>query len=517
MKKVCVFFVSTHPQPTTQTQVVNRDLSCAVLRVLASRRAREIAAGELRLGRGKGKRVKAAAATAATPTPDHPTTASLTVLEGLAATGLRAIRYATEVDAVARVVANDADEAAVASIRAAAAANGPLASAKVHPRLGDCRTACLESPDGYDVVDLDPYGSPAHLLDAAMVAVSHGGLLAVTATDMAVLCGANPASAYAKYGAMPLHRAYGHEQGLRIVLGALEAAAARCNKAITPVLSLSIDFYVRVFVRVHVSPASAKLAATRMAHVWQSSGCDSFVLQPVGRVLTNRGGGPGGRLAPAQGPPVPDRCPDTGSRWTIGGPMWVGALHDAGWVEELRAEVAAHSEDGRYPAAPRVAAVLAAAAEELPEAPLYYNVHDLCKAVRCTPPRVELLRSALVNAGYRVSGTHANPLGLKTNAPPSAIWDVMRCWVAAHPPPRPAEAGSTAAALLAKQPELKADFSRAPGAASAARGAKVARFLPNPEPFWGPKARAGTGKKAARQAAMNAATRAAMDAVKSGK
>ncbi len=36
-------------------------------------------------------------------------------------------------------------------------------------------------------------------------------------------------------------------------------------------------------------------------------------------------------------------------------------------------------------------------------------------------------------AGYRVSGSHANPLGLKTDAPPEVFWDVMRCWVLEHP------------------------------------------------------------------------------------
>ncbi len=38
-------------------------------------------------------------------------------------------------------------------------------------------------------MDLDPYGSPAQLLDSAVQAVSEGGLLLITATDMA---GAHP-------------------------------------------------------------------------------------------------------------------------------------------------------------------------------------------------------------------------------------------------------------------------------------------------------------------------------------
>lgn len=79
--------------------------------------------------------------------------------------------------------------------------------------------------------------------------------------------------------------------------------------------------------------------------------------------------------------------------------------------------------------------------------------------------------------GYRVSGTHANPLGLKTDAPPEVFWDIMRCWVAEHPQKKPPEADSYAGKLLAKPPQLKADFSRARGATSAAKSAKVGCLL----------------------------------------
>ena len=43
----------------------------------------------------------------------------------------------------------------------------------------------LQNQGGYDAVDLDPYGTPAQFLDTAVQAVSEGGLLMVTATDMA--------------------------------------------------------------------------------------------------------------------------------------------------------------------------------------------------------------------------------------------------------------------------------------------------------------------------------------------
>ncbi len=84
-------------------------------------------------------------------------------------------------------------------------------------------------------------------------------------------------------------------------------------------------------------------------------------------------------------------------------------------------------------AAPQVHSILVIVAEELNDAPLYLSTHDICRMLKCTPPRHEAFRSALVNAGFRVSSTHANALGIKTDAPMSVIWDIMRCWIRDHP------------------------------------------------------------------------------------
>ena len=33
----------------------------------------------------------------------------------------------------------------------------------------------------------------------------------------------------------------------------------------------------------------------------------------------------------------------------------------------------------------------------------------------------------------RVSGSHASPLAIKTDAPSHVIWDILRCWIKDHP------------------------------------------------------------------------------------
>jgi tRNA G26 N,N-dimethylase Trm1 len=41
----------------------------------------------------------------------------------------------------------------------------------------------------FDIIDIDPYGTAAPFLDGACMAVTQGGLLSITCTDMPVLSG----------------------------------------------------------------------------------------------------------------------------------------------------------------------------------------------------------------------------------------------------------------------------------------------------------------------------------------
>lgn len=39
---------------------------------------------------------------------------------------------------------------------------------------------------------------------------------------------------------------------------------------------------------------------------------------------------------------------------------------------------------------------------------------------------MDLMCNAIVNAGYAVSNAHKEPLAIKTNAPNSILWDILR-------------------------------------------------------------------------------------------
>ena len=106
----------------------------------------------------------------------------------------------------------------------------------------------------FDVIDLDPYGSAIPFLESSIGALANGGLLAVTFTDMAVLCARKPHVCAYKYGTVPLPNKYMHEMALRMVLHMISTMANRHGKYIEPMVSLTVDFYVRLFIRVRESP-----------------------------------------------------------------------------------------------------------------------------------------------------------------------------------------------------------------------------------------------------------------------
>lgn len=78
-----------------------------------------------------------------------------------------------------------------------------------------CNGVTSELPVFFDVVDVDPYGSVAPFLDAAVQAVRPGGLICLTSTDMPVLCGNAPDVTFYKYGGAALKAKYMHEMAVR--------------------------------------------------------------------------------------------------------------------------------------------------------------------------------------------------------------------------------------------------------------------------------------------------------------
>jgi len=394
-------------------------------------------------------------------------------------------------EGIESVMANDLDPAAVAAIKQNCIING-IAEGKVIPNHGDASLVCYMHRDDdkrFDVLDLDPYGAPTPFLDGAVQAVSEGGLLCVTATDMAVLCGKNSEVCHSKYGVMSLRGLSScHEFGIRAVLASIESAANRYKRHIVPVLSFQTDFYLRVFVRVYTSAAEVKRSPNKIGHVFVCHGCESMHFQRVGKI-TQKGNQV--KYSAATGPPMDQFCKECGSKFNMGGPIWCEPTVEPEFLSTVLQHLQQHREE--YHSYERLHGMVAALSTELHDVPLYYSAHAMCKVLHCLCPPMPNLRSAIQAAGYRVSQAHTEPLALKTDAPPSVMWDIMRCWVKQNPIKSPKET-SPAYRILSKEPELQADFTVREGTKSGTKATGTAMFVPAPEPNWGPRARA-SGKR----------------------
>lgn len=303
------------------------------------------------------------------------------VLDALAGTGARSIRLAHEVRARIIVHANDGDPAAVEAIRRAAAANG-VPAARLQVTEGDAYVRMAERR--FDIVDLDPYGSPMPFVDAAMRSVRHGGLVCATATDTGALAGAFPKACRRRYDAHHgLNRpAWRSEVGLRILGGSLIRAAARFDRAAVPVLSVSHGHWMRVVARVEDSKRGGDAAFGQLGDAWLDG-------DGLGRV----------------GPRAPPDLP-----WA--GPLWTGPLHDAQFVEAMQASM---GDDRALARRKEVAALLLQWAAESDAPPFWLNP-DQFQARFGAPPRRDALLERLAKAGFKAARSHLDPQGVRTDA-----------------------------------------------------------------------------------------------------
>ncbi|XP_038064198.1 tRNA (guanine(26)-N(2))-dimethyltransferase-like [Patiria miniata] len=414
----------------------------------------------------------------------------LCVLEGLSATGLRGVRYAKEIPGLKNIVANDWNVEAFKAIERNIQHNGVEHLVTASHADASLLMNQYRLSDRVDVVDLDPYGSPAKFLNGSMQAVKDGGILCVTCTDMAVLCGNRSEACYAKYGAMSLRTKYCQEMALRIVLHSIETHANLHHRYIEPLLSVSIDFYIRLFVRVHTSQSKVKHSAAKKALVYHCEGCDNFHLQRMGRVIPIGTDAKNFKYKNTYGPPVGTKCENCNSRFLLGGPLWVEPIHDPDFVKKLLSHVNAHSD--RFHTSPRMKSILTLVSEELLDCPFYHKFSQLFHHVRSACPPMKKFRSALLNAGYQVSLSHITAEAVKTNAPHSVIWDIVKEWVKQNPTPRKRklEEDCISNVILNKEARITVSFDVRQDAMPMSHKQGMTRFPANPAPNWGPKARA---------------------------
>ena len=311
-----------------------------------------------------------------------------TFCDSMAGVGSRGIRVANEVDAVEHVTLVDFNKDALRIGGKAAALNRVArkcefaeseTSSYLYSRYGRGKR--------FDFVDVDPFGTPVGQLQGAIGATSDGGILSVTATDTAVLCGVHPRVAIRRYGATPLNNEFRHETAIRLLAGSVARCAASLETGVRPVAAHSTRHYVRLYLSIGIGATKADSTLGNMGHVTWCPAC-------------------GHRATSKEPSPACGKCR---KKARSAGPLWVGPLLD---TDLLLAARKSADETGLARASETIASLLGA--DSFP--PWSFSVDEVCSALGIATVSESEIYRALKENGYSAMRTPFEKTGLKTGA-----------------------------------------------------------------------------------------------------
>jgi tRNA (guanine26-N2/guanine27-N2)-dimethyltransferase len=334
----------------------------------------------------------------------------ISICEPLTSSGIRGIRFAAEIQRVKKVVISDISERAVKLAKHNVRLNGLQDRVTVKHKDANCLLSCHGAPHKrFDVVDVDPFGSPVPYLDSAIRALRNNGLLAVTATDLAPLCGVHSKACVRKYGGKPLRTEYCHELAVRLLAGCIATLAAKHDIGIRVVFSHSTDHYIRVYARISYGAKKADKSVKNLGYVLHCFNClhRETAKNPFAKRI--------------------EKCPECGSKMDYSGPLWLERIFDKRFCELMAQENTriAFKNSGK------ITKLLALAKDEA-EAPATYYVIDKISAKLALPmPSISNMLQNLRHKGFQAFPTHFNSRGIRTNAPALTVQKLLQKLVAA--------------------------------------------------------------------------------------
>ncbi|UCE29292.1 MAG: tRNA (guanine(10)-N(2))-dimethyltransferase [Candidatus Bathyarchaeota archaeon] len=327
----------------------------------------------------------------------------ISVGEPLAGCGVRSVRIAVEVEGVLKVVMNDISSEAVKLARSNVERNKLGEHVSIMNEDANLFMSRYAAPrKRFDFIDIDPFGSPAPYLDAAIRALRNGGLLALTATDMAPLCGVHPKACVRKYGGRSLRTEYCHELAIRLLVGCLTMMAAKHGVGFKVLFSHGSDHYIRTYVLIQYGAKQSDMNIQMMGYVLH---CFPCFHREVFRGMFS---------------PFERLCPECGSRMSVAGPLWLGKLFN----EDFR--LLMEKWLNRRKLKERWILKLLSTLQSETEAPLtYYVIDRVCDRFNLSVPPLFDVISKLKNKGFQAVRTHFNSSGVRTDAPASVFTHIL--------------------------------------------------------------------------------------------
>ena len=304
----------------------------------------------------------------------------LEFLDGLAASGIRGVRLANEIDGDFKVYINDWNEDSFELIKKNIKENNLENVGSYNLNLN-----VLLSEKKFDYIDIDPFGSPVYFVDSAIRSIKNNGVIAFTATDTATLCGVYPKVCLRRYAAVPFHSAVMKEVGLRILIGFICKNASKYDKSIEPLASYSTDHYFRVYIKIKKGVNSTNKCMKNFQIIKEGKN--------IGYEKAEK---------------------DTG-------PMWMGEIQDRKVIENLRT-ILFERELGSKKELWKLFDLLE---EESNSSAFFYTTEGLSSFFKASPPKVERIIEKIKKLDYVATKTQFSSSGFKTDAPIDVIKEMF--------------------------------------------------------------------------------------------
>lgn len=327
----------------------------------------------------------------------------ITICEPLTSQGIRGIRYAAEVEGVTKVLLSDINK------HAYDLANHNIKLNNLHDKItlkhkdANCVLSCNASPKKrFDIIDIDPFGTPVPYLDSAFRALKNKGLIAVTATDLAPLCGVHAKACVRKYGGKPLRTEYCHELAVRLLAGYMASTAAKNDIGIRILFSHSSDHYIRVYAQISYGCQKADESLKNTGYILHCFSC--LHREVAHQSFCNL------------------QCPECGAKMAHAGPLWIGRINDPEFVELVYTE----SKNSAFKNGAKITKLLTLIRGEASAPATYYVIDRLSKKLKLPAPSTQAFLGALSSRGYQAVQTHFNPRGVKTDASSVVMQKVLK-------------------------------------------------------------------------------------------
>ncbi|MDW0194208.1 MAG: tRNA (guanine(10)-N(2))-dimethyltransferase [Nitrososphaeraceae archaeon] len=329
-----------------------------------------------------------------------------TLADSICGVGARGLRASVEVPQIETIYFNDLNPIAIEFAKESAKLN-QVQYKCIFKTNEVCKFLNFEEREirRFDIVDLDPFGSPSPYVDCVLRSVSNGGLISITATDTAVLCGVYPSVCYRKYYGFPIRSEYSNEIGVRLLVSFIALNATRFDLSVVPYFCHSNLHYLRVYLKIIFSSSLANTVSSKIGFIKHCQKCKSRRVEKIREPNL-----------------VCDLC---GAKCIMAGPLWIDSIFDSDFVNSMLNELK-NSENSTSPRNDhnRLLKMMQICTSELP-IPAYFETDSIASSAKKSSISLDKVISTLASNGFQSSKTTMNEKGFKTDASPKEIIELL--------------------------------------------------------------------------------------------